>query len=271
MKDLHPKLYLRAEHGGKDDDEFIMDMDTMGIFHYYEGDGSMLDLFYINYENEFGEEKYEWFSKVFNQQFPWIKEKLKLAESEHSEYRNWEEDRITSIAEKIYKKYFYMFPFDQPIDFLIKINEKEYIKLNEHICLIKKDKDDNNKHDDVEKAAFEEIIDRLEKFKKKFVHWFYRKNSEIPTTEVFEIKDDLLNISPLDRGDLTVKGLTELLVIEARRDKREGAHLVWKVKFFDEIGKISLYPTLGRIRDDFIEKYPKEKFNIHGMAWYNKS
>ncbi len=268
LNDSHPKLFLKAEHCEPDNHEFRETLRSIGIFHYWESDDGIIDMIYFTWENEFGEKGTEWFSILFNQKFPWFSKKIR--NRDHPD-NIWRADRKDRIAKKLYNKYFYEFPFEQPIDFLVKINETEYLKLIENIRIIKKDKIDNDKYDDVEKEAYNEIIHRLQKFEKKFVKWFYKKNAEIPKSEETVAESDALNISPLDRGDLTVQEYTELLIIEARKDEREGAHLEWKITFFDEIGKANLYPTLGRIRDKFTKDHPIDKFNINGMAWYNKS
>lgn len=268
LNDSHPKLFLKAEHHEPDNHEFRETLKDIGIFHYWDGEDGIINLIYFTWENEFGEKGYEWFSVLFNQQFPWFSEKIKNWDSPDNSWKTVRKDRI---AEKIYNKYFYKFPFKQPIDFLVKINGTEYLKIIENIRIIEKDKIDNNKYDNIETDAFNEIILRLQKFRKEFVKWFYKNNAEIPKPEETQAESDTLNISPLDRGDLTVKEYTELLFIEARKDEREGAHLEWKITFLDEIGKANTYPTLGRIRKKFKQKNPDKKFNINGMAWYRKS
>lgn len=91
----------------------------------------------------------------------------------------------------------------------------------------------------------------------------------IPTSTLIETEGVSLNLNPMEIGDLNIKQEVEYYVNLARKDDRETSHLSWKSKFKTDYKNIYVY--LKRIRKNFKEKHPDEKFNINGMAWYNKS
>ena len=141
----------------------------------------------------------------------------------------------------------------KPVGLLNSMNITEYHKLLELINQYSFEKRKSLKDDSDALAVLDDKIQSLRVFKKLFIKWFLDNNLNPPETEGISSGSDSLNISRLDRGDLTVKQHTELLVMEARNDEREGAYLEWKIKFFDEIGTSNLYPNLYRIRKKFKE------------------
>ena len=131
-----------------------------------------------------------------------------------------------------------------------------------------------------QKEILETKLDHLGSFKREFIAWFEWEgfsdecdemlSGENSNIDVSISNDGPTNMNPMELGDLSITERAEYFVLKARKDKKDGSHLNWKSIIIAEFGQDS-YVYLGRIRDKFKKEHPGEKFNINGMAWYNKS
>lgn len=157
-----------------------------------------------------------------------------------------------------------------PIEFLKRLNLYEFNKFSELIDHYSIEKKENLKGDSDVLEVLDAKIKSLNKFKKVFMKWFVDWNISIPITEIRLSDNAPLHEKQLEREYLTKTQFVKLHVDFAREDKSIGSDANWKNKIFSEFGD-GMYAFLNRIKANFIKEHPKEKFNINGMAWYNKS
>ncbi len=202
--------------------------------------------------------------KIYIEVYPWMIENKDTVEEEEALYLR---------SKETYKKQFKGFPEVQPLEFLIYLNEFEYEKLNTCIESLEHKISKIDQKDDAGKEAFNTIIKRLKELKIGFIDWFYKNRGEIPKTERSESFDDVLSLNPYQIEDLdsTIQGQIKYFVMTARKDEREGAQEKWKNKILKDFRRSAPLGVIKRIMVKFNEKYPKEKFNINGMAWYKQA
>lgn len=186
--------------------------------------------------------------------------------------RDWNENSGIIMEDDEFNKYFSEENFESGsrLELLKKLNIDEYKKLLEQIDKLKvkaiKVKGDSDVVD-----VINEEVNELITFKKEFISWFNERDISIPKSKKPSIIIPLVTLNPMELGELNKKQIAEYYIEEARKDIRANSHLEWKNKFLDDIGIKSMYPTIKRLREKFKKEHPEEKFNINGMAWYNKS
>lgn len=107
------------------------------------------------------------------------------------------------------------------------------------------------------------------------ISWFI--NQAIDIDKVEAIYPDYSNppditvkeLSPYQLEELSNTERAEYFVSKAREDSTKNSHLSWKSKMMEEFGK-DIYVYLNRIRGEFKNNNPEERFNINGLSWYKK-
>lgn len=153
----------------------------------------------------------------------------------------------------------------EPTELLILLNLTEYNKLNELIDYCEQTRK-SIENDSIAIDALNAQLENLYKFKISIIQWFNKKRVAYPKKEVQLSDDDPLCLIPKEIKTITEK--VKYLVMKAREDKSEGSHLKWENVFQSNFEDIYVY--LNRIKADFVKENHEEKFNINGMAWYNK-